>query len=274
MRALLVGYGKMGKVIEAVLVARGHMIAGRFGRREFCLEGEEGKGDLWGASSGAADLASPGPAGEKLHSTFRKSSSSSLSSEFPTCDVAFEFTSPDAAPLLVPLLLSKKIPVVSGTTGWNVASAAQVAREQGVPFLHSPNFSLGVAALRRAVAAAAAALAPFPEFEPGIVERHHSAKKDAPSGTARVLALDIIREPRSKSSVPIVSLRHGAQPGEHSVFFEGADETVELVHRARSRAIFAQGAVRAAEWMLSTERRGPLTFDDFFNDVSRGGDAP
>jgi 4-hydroxy-tetrahydrodipicolinate reductase len=179
-------------------------------------------------------------------------------------EIVFEFTSPDAAPRLVPLFLSKQIPVVSGTTGWDIASAAKMAREQGVPFLHSSNFSLGVTALRRAVAVAAAALAPFPEFEPGIVERHHAAKKDAPSGTARVLALDISRESLSKKSVPIVSLRHGAQPGEHSVFFEGADETVELVHRARSRAIFAQGAVRAAEWMLSSGRKGPLTFDEFF----------
>jgi 4-hydroxy-tetrahydrodipicolinate reductase len=231
MRALIVGYGKMGKAIEAALVLRGHEVAGRFGRREICLESEEGKGDI-----------------------------------------AFEFTAPASAPVVVPLLLSQKIPVVSGTTGWDVTSAAQLAREQGILFLHSSNFSLGVAALRRGLAAVAAALAPFPEFEAGIVERHHAAKKDAPSGTARALALDVLREPLSKKSVPIVSLRQGGQPGEHSVFFEGADETVELVHRARSRSIFAQGAVRAAEWMLVSGRSGPVTFDEFFDDLSfRGG---
>ena len=233
MRALLVGYGKMGKAIEAALVQRGHDVAGRFGRGEIL----------------------------------------SFSSDLTVCDVAFEFTVPDAAPRVVPFLLSKKIPVVSGTTGWDVTSAAQLARKQEIPFLHSSNFSLGVAALRRAAAAAAAALAPFPEFEPGIVERHHAAKKDAPSGTARVLALDISRESLSKKSVPIVSLRQGAQPGEHSVFFEGADETVELVHRARSRSIFAQGAVRAAEWMLMSGRSGPVTFDEFFDDPSLKGGA-
>ena len=233
MKALLVGYGKMGKAIEMALMSRGHEIAGRFGRREI----------------------------------------QAVSSDFPACDVAFEFTAPDAAPRVVPFLLSKKIPVVSGTTGWDVTSAVQFAREEEVLFLYSSNFSLGVAALRRAVAAAAAALAPFPEFEPGIVERHHAAKKDAPSGTARVLALDILREPLSKKSVPIVSLRQGAQPGEHSVFFEGADETVELVHRARSRSIFAQGAVRAAEWMIVSGRAGPVTFDEFFDDLSLKGGA-
>ncbi len=227
MRALIVGYGKMGKAIEMALIHRGHEVAGRLGRKEI--------------------------------------------SDLPLCDVAFEFTTPASAPVVVPFLLSQKIPVVSGTTGWDTTPAAHLAREQRVPFLHSSNFSLGVAALRRAVAAAAAALAPFPEFEPGIVERHHAAKKDAPSGTARVLALDITREPLSKRSIPVVSLRQGGQPGEHSVYFEGADETVELVHRARSRSIFAQGAVRAAEWMIDSGRSGPVTFDEFFDDLSLKG---
>jgi 4-hydroxy-tetrahydrodipicolinate reductase len=236
MRALLVGYGKMGKAIEAALVLRGHDVAGRFGRGEICLESEEGKGDL------------------------------------PACDIAFEFTAPASAPLVVPLLLSKKTPVVSGTTGWDVTSATRLAREQGILFLHSSNFSLGVAALRRGVAAAAAALAPFPEFEPGIVERHHSAKKDAPSGTAKMLA-STLEGASGRSSIAIASLRQGGVPGEHLVFFEGQDETVELVHRARSRAIFAQGAVRAAEWMIVSGRSGPVTFDEFFDDLSLKGGA-
>jgi 4-hydroxy-tetrahydrodipicolinate reductase len=238
MKALVVGYGKMGKAIEIALMSRGHDVTGRFGRKELSAQ------EIFLEGNRARE-----------------------------CDVAFEFTTPTAAPLVIPLLLSQKIPVVSGTTGWDVTAAAHLAREQKVPFLHSSNYSLGVAALRRAVAAAAAALAPFPEFEPGIVERHHAAKKDSPSGTARVLALDISREPLSKRFVPIVSLRHGAQPGEHSVYFEGTDETVELVHRARSRSIFAQGAVRAAEWMLVSGRSGPVTFDEFFDDLSLKGGA-
>jgi 4-hydroxy-tetrahydrodipicolinate reductase len=177
--------------------------------------------------------------------------------------MAFEFTAPDAAPRVVPLLLSRKIPVLSGTTGWDIAPAVLQAREQETLFLHSSNFSLGVAALRIGVEAVARALAPFPEFEPGIVERHHSKKKDAPSGTAKMLA-ETLERGMGRSGVPIVSLRQGGVPGEHLVFFEGEHETLELVHRARSRAIFAQGAVRAAEWMLSSGRNGPLTFEEFF----------
>jgi 4-hydroxy-tetrahydrodipicolinate reductase len=76
-----------------------------------------------------------------------------------------------------------------------------------------------------------------------------------------------------RSSIAIASLRQGGVPGEHLVFFEGQDETVELVHRARSRAIFAQGAVRAAEWMIVSGRSGPVTFDEFFDDLSLKGGA-
>jgi 4-hydroxy-tetrahydrodipicolinate reductase len=264
MRALLVGYGKMGKAIEMALMSRGHDVAARFGKENF-LEVNRAGGDDAAGSARAAQSAPPGNSPSKKIFSF--------SSDLPVCDVAFEFTTPTSAPLVVPLLLSQRIPVVCGTTGWDVTSAAHLAREQKIPFLHSSNFSLGVAALRRAVAAAAAALAPFPEFEPGIVERHHAAKKDSPSGTARVLALDISREPLSKRSIPIVSLRQGAQPGEHSVYFEGTDETVELVHRARSRSIFALGAVRAAEWMIVSGRSGPVTFDEFFDDLSLKGGA-
>ena len=237
MKALIVGYGKMGKAIETVLIARGHRIAGRFGRGEICLEGEEGKSDLWSASM---------------------------------CDIALDFTAPDSAAAVVSLLLSKKIPVLSGTTGWDVDSVEHLAREQEIPFLHSSNFSIGVAALKRAVAAAAAALAAFPEFEPGIVERHHSKKKDSPSGTAKLLA-EVLEEASGRVGVPIASLRQGGAPGEHLVFFEGESETLELVHRARSRAIFALGAVRAAEWMLESGRTGPLTFDDFFTAAAKTG---
>lgn len=178
--------------------------------------------------------------------------------------VAFEFTTPDAAPARVTELLEAGIPVVSGTTGWNVAPAWDLARKKGVGFLHAPNFSIGVAALKRAVAALAEALAPFEEYEPAIVERHHAAKKDAPSGTARLLAAALKGGRQGGAHVPVVSVRHGGQPGEHVVVFEGPEESVELVHRARSRAIFAAGAVQAGEWLVGTFRRGPVAFDDFF----------
>jgi 4-hydroxy-tetrahydrodipicolinate reductase len=233
MNALIVGPGKMGKAIEAELLRRGHTVVGKIGREDRGTEGVflEGK-NVGGEPSRPADI-------------------------------AFDFTTPAAAPRLVPFFLSKQIPVLSGTTGWDIGEAVRVARQLNVPFLHSANFSLGVAALRRAAAAVAAALAPFPEFEPGIVERHHSAKKDSPSGTAKLLAAAIEAARPGGPPIPTVSLRQGAQPGEHLVFFEGENEVVELVHRARSRAIFAAGAVHAAEWMLKSGRRGPVAFEEF-----------
>ena len=227
MRALVVGPGKMGWAIETVLLARGHSVVGRIGR---------------GATM---DHLETGP-----------------------IDVAFEFTVAASAPALVAGLLSRGIPVVSGTTGWDVDAANALSEKQGVAFLHAPNFSIGVAAVRRAVTELSRALAPFEEFEPGIVERHHSAKKDAPSGTALALASSIqagLGRDGAPSRVPIVSLRQGGVPGEHSVFFEGDEESVEIVHRARSRSLFATGAVHAAEWLLASERRGPATFDQFFD---------
>jgi 4-hydroxy-tetrahydrodipicolinate reductase len=243
MRALLVGHGKMGKAVEAVLLERGHDVVGR-------IEERDRPGDFFESESGVESPA--GPSGRGVAAG---------------AEIAFEFTTPASAAGLVSYLLSRKIPVVSGTTGWDVASAVRMAREQRTPFLHAPNFSIGVAVMKRLAVRAAELLAPFPAFEPGILERHHAAKKDAPSGTAKLLAA-AVESSRPGAAVPVVALRQGGQPGEHVLFFEGADETLELVHRARSRTIFAAGAVAAAEWLLASGRPGPATFDEFLDALS------
>jgi 4-hydroxy-tetrahydrodipicolinate reductase len=266
-RALIVGYGKMGKAIEAALAARGHAVAGRIDegerpedflrgdRPEILLEGESGRSHR------------PSTSGRTAAAVKRRRRGSPLTNP-AAVDVAFEFTTPASAEGLVVFLLSKRIPVVSGTTGWDIAPAVRVAREQKTPFLHSPNFSVGVAVMRRLATSAATLLAPFEGFEPGILERHHAAKKDAPSGTAKLLA-SAVDAARPGAPVPVVALRQGGQPGEHVLFFEGESECLEIVHRARSRAIFAAGAVAAAEWLLASDRRGPVTFDEFLDAVSR-----
>jgi 4-hydroxy-tetrahydrodipicolinate reductase len=223
-KALIVGHGKMGRAIEAVLLVRGHGVRARVGRRD--------------------DLEALEP---------------------DVVDVAFEFTAPLAAPVTVAALLMHRVPVVSGTTGWDVEGARRLAYERRVPFLHSPNFSIGVAAMRRAAMVLGGALSRFPEFEPAIVERHHSAKRDAPSGTAKAIAVSVGVGRAAGEEIPIVSLRQGGQPGEHVLVFEGPDESIELVHRARSRSIFALGAVQAAEWLLRSGLQGPVTFDDFLD---------
>ncbi|MFI5181839.1 MAG: 4-hydroxy-tetrahydrodipicolinate reductase [Thermoanaerobaculia bacterium] len=268
MRALIVGYGKMGKAIEAALAAKGHVVAGKIDegdRLEKLLEGEPPGVFLEGESGGSR---SPSASG-KAAAADKRGLQSPPSKKSSGVDVAFEFTTPTAAESLVVSLLSKKIPVVSGTTGWDITRALQVAKERKTPLLHSPNFSIGVAVMRRLAAQAAALLAPFSSFEPGILERHHSAKKDSPSGTAKLLA-SAVESSRGGARVPVVALRQGGQPGEHVLFFEGEGESIEIVHRARSRAIFASGAVTAAEWLCASGRTGPVTFDEFLDSISRG----
>jgi 4-hydroxy-tetrahydrodipicolinate reductase len=183
-------------------------------------------------------------------------------------DVAFEFTHPESAAARVLELMRLGVPTVCGTTGWDPAQAQELSRRNGVPLLVAANFSIGVAVMKRLVAEASRALAPFAEFEPGIVERHHSRKKDAPSGTARMLAA-VVAEARGGAAPPVASLRHGGVPGEHLVIFEGADEALELSHRVRTRKVFAAGAVAAAEWLATERPTGPVSFEEFLERRSR-----
>jgi 4-hydroxy-tetrahydrodipicolinate reductase len=223
MRIALVGLGKMGRAIETVADERGHEVTARV--------------DLGGA-----------PLAEVV--------------EAARPHVAFEFTQPTAARANVATLLRLRVPVVCGTTGWDPKDLEPLTRETGTPLLAAANFSIGVAVLRRIVRAAAVALRGFPVFEPGLVERHHSAKIDAPSGTANVLA-DIIARASGRDSVPVVALRQGGQPGEHTVIFEGPAESLAITHQARSREVFATGAMRAAEWLVQARPAGLLDFDTF-----------
>jgi 4-hydroxy-tetrahydrodipicolinate reductase len=119
-----------------------------------------------------------------------------------------------------------------------------------------------MAVMKSLIVQAAKRLAPFEAFEPGIVERHHRAKKDKPSGTARMLAAELAQH-GGWDSPQVVALRQGSQPGEHTVFFEGSFECLTVTHQVRDRSVFAQGAVRAAEWLCRERPRGPVTFEEF-----------
>jgi 4-hydroxy-tetrahydrodipicolinate reductase len=159
-------------------------------------------------------------------------------------DVVIDFTSPDG---LRALLTRATGPVVSGTTG--VALPEHVA----IPFLHAPNFSLGVAVLARLVRQAHAAL---PDWDVEVVELHHRAKADAPSGTALRLVEGIgpIRVGRSgarlSGEVGAHAVRGGDIVGEHVVYLVGDGERLQLGHVAHSRSLFAKGAVRCARWLV------------------------
>lgn len=175
-------------------------------------------------------------------------------------EVAIEFTMPDAAPANVRRLVAAGVPVVVGTTGWHGsydAVAAEV-RTQGGAMLHAPNFSIGVTAFAQVLARAAELLTREAGFDAHLVETHHTQKKDAPSGTARFLA-DAMRE-RAGAAPPITSVRVGSVPGTHEITFDAPFETVRLVHVARDRRVFAEGALAAARWLRG--RTGVFTMRD------------
>jgi 4-hydroxy-tetrahydrodipicolinate reductase len=174
--------------------------------------------------------------------------------------VAIEFTVPAAAAANVLACAAVGCPVVVGTTGWYDQLSvvrAEVGRA-GAGLLYAPNFSLGVAIFDRVVAEAARLFAGAPGFDAHLVETHHVAKKDAPSGTAAALARTA--EVASGKPLPITSVRVGAVPGTHELVFDAPFEQVRLVHEARDRRVFAEGALAAARWLIG--RRGVFTMQD------------
>lgn len=175
-------------------------------------------------------------------------------------DVAVEFTEPGAAAANISACLRAKVPVVAGTTGWYDAlpGVTQLARETGTGLLWSPNFSLGVNVFLEVARYAAALIRATEGFDAHIVEIHHTRKKDAPSGTANAIA----REASTGlgRQVPITSVRTGDVPGTHELIFDGPHEQLTISHVARDRRVFAEGAVRAAGWLVG--KSGVFTMKD------------
>jgi 4-hydroxy-tetrahydrodipicolinate reductase len=152
------------------------------------------------------------------------------------------------------------LPVVVGTTGWYEQIdeiSAEVKRANGSMFW-APNFSIGVAMLGIVVGAGMAAVRRFGNYDVQITETHHAAKKDRPSGTAAALAELAARQ--LGRDVPVTSIRVGSVPGTHEVVIDGPFDQIRLVHEARDRRVFAEGAISAAEWLSG--RKGVFTMKD------------
>ncbi len=164
--------------------------------------------------------------------------------------MAIEFTRPDAVIANLERLVAAGIPTVTGTTGWEKEHSriAQLVESRGGSLLHAANFSIGVQLFLRAAADLSRRFARRPEFEAFILEEHHAAKLDSPSGTAKALQARV-RSADPERNVPITSVRAGAIPGNHVLTYDGPSETVSLSHVARSRLGFADGALAAAEWL-------------------------
>lgn len=181
-------------------------------------------------------------------------------------DVLVEFTAPESSVEYVAAAADCGVACVVGTTGFSPSQETALAdAADAVPVLRASNFSRGIAALRRAVKAAAAAL---PAYDVEVTETHHNGKRDAPSGTALTL-LDDIEEarpdltervhgrsgeaPRSAGEVGVHARRAGDVAGEHEVLLAGDENVLELTHRAGSRRVFAAGALDAAAWLAGRD---------------------
>ena len=225
MKIALIGYGKMGKMIEEAALQKGHSISAKFSPRKQLL------------------------------------TENSLSH----ADVCIDFSHPDCIFENIKMMASMGKSIVVGTTGWDhhLDEVRELVEKNNIGLIYSANFSIGVTLFFEIVSHAASLIGEFDGYDVGISEEHHRHKADSPSGTALVLSRLIhkIQEKRP----PISSLRCGSIPGMHSVCFDSAHDTITLMHQARNRQGFAQGAVSAAEWLLG--KRGFFTLEQMVRDL-------
>jgi 4-hydroxy-tetrahydrodipicolinate reductase len=219
----IVGLGKMGQAVAALAPERGWEIVARIGADE----NRNGAGITRESLRGA--------------------------------EVIVEFTAPSAAAPNVSAALEAGCPIVVGTTGWadQLPGVADRVRQRGGALLAANNFSIGVNVFAEIVACASRLLAGVDGFDAHLVETHHAAKKDAPSGTARTLREAAWAWPKE---MPITSVRTGFVPGTHELIFDAPFETIRLTHSARDRRVFAEGALTAAAWLLG--RTGVFSMRD------------
>jgi 4-hydroxy-tetrahydrodipicolinate reductase len=205
MRIAIVGYGKMGRMIERIAEARGHEVIARF--------------DVDNNRGGEGEFSTPETAVENLRR-----------------------------------LIELRIPVVAGATGWyaRLDEIKKLAAESGGQLVFSSNFSIGMNLFFRVVREASMLFARHDQYDPFLVEAHHKFKKDAPSGTALIIA-KLMRESYGDRAPEAVAVRAGHIPGTHEVGFDSEADTITLTHTARSREGFAAGAVLAAEKIVNKQ---------------------
>ena len=193
-----------------------------------------------------------------------------IASKAEPASVWIDVSLPSAAAQNISSALAEKIPLVLGTTGLSKSDFEQIRiASREIPIFYAPNFSLGMALLRKMAAMAARR---FPsEAWIDIVETHHAQKRDAPSGAALLLAQEIRGAHPQNKDAQIHSLRSGHVVGEHTILFNTAEEKLTLSHEAHSREAFAQGALAAAKF-LAQKPRGLYGMDDLLDENSSESD--
>lgn len=245
MKIAIIGHGKMGRMIEEIVKSRGHEVAVTID------EGDTGE---------------------------------FASRRFAACDVAIEFTRPDAALDNVLRCFAAGVPVVSGTTGWGSSMPelkAMCDKGEGT-LLWSSNFSIGMNIFMALNRHLTDIMGNFPQYLPSMTEVHHIHKIDHPSGTAITLAEELIKrapgvrswkeypagaECREEGELPIKAVREGEVPGIHTIEWESEADTITITHSAKSRRGFAMGAVLAAEWLAT--RKGFHTMAEMLSDYTK-----
>jgi 4-hydroxy-tetrahydrodipicolinate reductase len=260
MNIAIIGYGKMGRMIEQIACENGHTIAA---------------------------VVDPMATGTSFLTGLRIGKSMAEAENLDIADAAIEFSQPESAAANISALAERKLPTVTGTTGWynQMDAVKRAVAAAGNALIWSSNFSIGVNLFYRIAWYAAKLADAFPEFDVGGFEAHHNKKLDSPSGTARTLVAGVLsRIERKKKAawetldrrpepdeLHFPSLRIGYVPGTHSLFFDSPADMIEISHTARNREGFASGAIRAAQWLSSPgpsgKRQGVFTIDEMLKDI-------
>lgn len=225
MKLLLVGYGRMGRLVETLAPEYGCEVAGVLDSR----------------INAGGDALAPG--------------------SWPDVDVAIDFSTAAAVEANFERLAALGIHVVLGTTGLqgSLARLRRIADDSGIGVVAAPNFSTGAILFSELARAAAELLGPADEYGAWIHELHHAAKRDAPSGTALALQARL-QEGGYPRAIDMAATRAGSIPGTHTVGFDGPSDTITLTHTVRDRGTFARGALVAARWVAT--RAGWFTMHD------------
>jgi 4-hydroxy-tetrahydrodipicolinate reductase len=234
MKIALIGYGKMGKIVEKIALERGHQI------------------------SLAIDI-------DNQHEFTPEN--------LAKADVAIEFTRPDTAVSNITRCLNAKLPVVCGTTGWmeHLPAVSKLANENQTALFHAPNYSLGVNIFFKLNEYLAQIMNNFEQYNVEIEEAHHTQKLDSPSGTAIKLAEGLMANLERKneweedtadkaSKLNIHAVREENVFGIHTITYDSDVDTISMAHEAKSRKGFALGAVIAAEFIK--DKNGVFTMND------------
>ncbi|MDE7495319.1 MAG: 4-hydroxy-tetrahydrodipicolinate reductase [Muribaculaceae bacterium] len=243
MKIALIGYGKMGHIIEQVALSRGHKIV--------CVIDADNTQDF-------------------------------SSNAFKEADVAIEFSTPGTAVDNILASFAAGVPVVSGTTGWTAAlpDLQDMCDKGRGTLLYASNFSIGVNIFMALNRYLAGIMNDFAQYSASMVETHHIHKLDHPSGTAITLAEELVakvdrlsswQEPApgvtlDKKALPVDHVRQGEVPGIHTITWESEADTISITHSAKSREGFALGAVLAAEWLKG--RKGFHSMGEMLSDIT------